>query len=126
MEVAPPLALPAPRSRPWLVRGVVRIGRPSVKPDVALISVRFLTLLAVTVTVLAQRLQVPEVEQLVITVMGCDVVRHRGRGGDVPCQAHAAQGEFCELQLSPTLPAPGVVARTWWRCAAHRPRSWAS
>jgi hypothetical protein len=77
---------------------MVRIGRPSVKPDVALISVRFLTLLAVTVTVLAQGLQVPEVEQLVITVVRCDVIRHRGRGGDyLPRQTHSAQREFCEL-----------------------------
>jgi hypothetical protein len=61
------------------------------------------------VTVLAQRLQLPEVEQLVVTVMGCDVICHRSRGNHVPRQTHAAQGIFCELQLGPTLPVPGVV-----------------
>ena len=70
---------------------------------------RFLTLLAVTVTVLAQGLQVPEVEQLLITVVRRDVIRHHGRGDDVSRQTHAAQGIFPELQLGPTLPTPGVV-----------------
>jgi hypothetical protein len=73
---------------------MVRIGGPSVKPDVALISVRFLTLLAVTVTVLAQGLQVSEVEQLVITVVRRDVIRHHGRGDDVSRQTHTAQGDI--------------------------------
>jgi hypothetical protein len=59
--------------------------------------------------VLAQRLQLPEVKQLAITVMGCDVVRHRGRGGDFPRETHGAERMFSELQLGPTLPAPGVV-----------------
>ena len=75
MEVTPPLDLPAPRSRPWLVRGMVGIDRPAVSPDVALVAVCFQLFLAAAVAVLAQRLQFPEIEQLVIAMMGRDVVR---------------------------------------------------
>jgi hypothetical protein len=47
--------------------------------------------------VLAQRLQVPELEQLMITMVRRDVIRHRGRGDYLPRQTHSAQREFCEL-----------------------------
>jgi hypothetical protein len=88
---------------------MVRIDRPAINPDVALVTVCFDLFLAGAVAVLAQRLQVPEVEQLMITMVGRDVIRHRGRGDRIPCQAHGAERMFCELQLGPTLPTPGVV-----------------
>jgi hypothetical protein len=98
---------------------VVGIDRPAIGPDVPLVTVCFLLFLAGAVTVLAQRLQLPEIEQLVVTMVGRDVVRQRGRGSDVPCQAHAAQEEFYELQLGPTLPAPCVVPGMIARLAGH-------
>ena len=73
---------------------MVRIDRPAISPDVALVAVCFLLFLAAAVAALAQRLQLPEIEQLVVTMVGRDVVRQRGWGGHVPRQAHAAQGEF--------------------------------
>jgi hypothetical protein len=44
-----------------------------------------------------------------IALMWRDVVRHGGRGDDLPRETHSAQGKFCELQPGPSLPAPGVV-----------------
>ena len=55
MEVAPPWLYPATEVA-VLVRRMVRIGRPAVNPDVALVTVCFQLFLAGAVTVLAQRL----------------------------------------------------------------------
>jgi hypothetical protein len=88
---------------------MVGIDRPAINPDVALISMQFQLSLAAAVAMRAQRLQLPEIEQPVVTMVRRDVIRHRGRGGHVPRQTHAAQRVFCDLQLGPTLPAPGVV-----------------
>jgi hypothetical protein len=85
---------------------MVRIERPAISPDVALVTVCFQLFLAGAVTVLAQRLQLPEIEQLMITMVGRDVVCHGGRGDYLPRETHTAQREFSELQLGPTLPAP--------------------
>ena len=101
MVVAPPLGSP--------IGWMIRIDRPTINPDVALVTVCLELFLAAAVAVLAQRLQLPEVEQLMITMVGRDVVRQGGRGDYLPRQTHAAQRIFCELQPGPTLPAPGVV-----------------
>jgi hypothetical protein len=54
---------------------MIRIDRPAVCADVALVTVRFQLFLTRAVTALAQRLQLPEIEQLVIAMMGRDVIR---------------------------------------------------
>jgi hypothetical protein len=76
---------------------MVGIDRPAINPDVALITICFLLFLAGAVTVLAQRLQLPEIEQLMIATVRRDVIRQRGRGDRPPRQTNAAQGEFYEL-----------------------------
>ena len=101
MVVAPPLGSP--------IGWMIRIDRPTINPDVALVTVCLELFLAAAVTVLAQRLQLPEVEQLMITMVGRDVVRQGGSGDHTPSQTHDAERMFSELQLGPTLPAPGVV-----------------
>lgn len=88
---------------------MVWIDRPAISPDVALVTVCFLLFLTRAVAVLAQRLQLAVLEQPCIAFMGRDMVRHRGGGSDLPLQAHGAERMFSELQLGPTLPAPGVV-----------------
>ena len=101
---------------------MIRIDRPAINPDVALITVCLELFLAAAVAVLAQRLQHPEVEQLMITMVGRDVVRQGGRGDHTPSQTHSAQGKFCELQPGPTLPASGVVEVVVKGLAGHGAR----
>jgi hypothetical protein len=88
---------------------MVWIDGPAINPNIALIAVHLQLFLTRAVTVLAQRLQLPPIEQLVVTMVGRDVVRHGGRGDHVPRQAHDAQGMFLELCLSSTLPTPCIV-----------------
>jgi hypothetical protein len=94
---------------PRLVGWVPRVGWPAIKADVELVTVRFQLFLAGAVAMRAERLQVPEVEQLMITMVGRDVIRHRGRSDYPSRQTHSTQGMFSELQPGPTLPAPTVV-----------------